>query len=123
MNASDWAALAQAIERAADDVRQNRAPPAPVSTATLADTLERVAAVLPSVILTLRAHRGVVAGADEILAALAKAGVPHAADIEAAMLALPGALEAANKYLPTIAGVLEQFRPTPSWQPGPRVER
>lgn len=98
-----WGAVLAAVRQAVDDVRENRAPPAAVPNPHgLADALERLNANLPAVITTLRTHQGEITGAADILAALAKAGVPHAADIEAALLAAPGALAAAEKWLPVI---------------------
>ena len=101
--ADTWAAILAGLKQAATDVAANRAPPvATPNPHALADALERLHANLPAVIATLRAHQGVVTGAADILAALAKAGVPHAADIEAALLAAPDALAMVEKWLPFI---------------------
>lgn len=113
-----WGDVVKAFEKALEDVRANRAPPPPISTSSLADILAHVNAALPAVIATLRAHQGVITGAAELLEALSKAGVPHAADIEAALLAAPGMLEKAEKWLPMIAGFLAATRPAPTYQPG-----
>lgn len=98
-----WSIVIAGFMKLADDIRENRAPPAPSATpGQLAGALEQLHANLPAIIGTLRAHQGVVTGAADLLAALSKAGVPHAADIEAAVLAAPGALATIDKWLPWI---------------------
>jgi hypothetical protein len=119
----DWGALVQRIE---DDIRENRAPPsASLNPAAFADALARIHASLPAWIGALRDHQGVVTGLADLLAAMSRAGVPHAADAEALVLAVPGLAATVEKWawvLPMLAGG-GPFAPAPTWQPGPRVER
>jgi hypothetical protein len=116
MTTIDWSAV---LSKIADDIKNNRAPPAPLNTGSLADTLAKINAALPAAILTLRAHQGVVTGAADLLAVLSKAGVPYADEIEAAVLSVPGALDEAEKWLPRVVWALTEFQPAPTWQPGP----
>lgn len=118
MTPEQWADLWRAIQKAVDDVRNNRAPPAAINTVSLADTLERVRASLPAVITTLRAHQGVETGVVDLLEYLAKQGVPHAHDIEAAVLAMPGVLEAAEQYLPAVLLAWQAIQPAATGIPG-----
>ncbi len=100
MTALDWGAIAQA----AADIRANKAPPtlAGIDAPNLAATFDHLQAVLPEWIAALKAHQGVLTGLGDVLAAMSKAGVPHAAEIETAVVALPGALETADRWLPWI---------------------
>lgn len=98
-----WAALLTGLKALAADVSANRAPPAATfDPGALAAGLERLNASLPAIAATLREHQGVITGVADLLAALSRAGVPHAADIEAAVLAAPDLLQEAEKWLPWI---------------------
>jgi hypothetical protein len=116
--AIDWRAIMRALPQIIEDVRDNEAPPPPVASLGLADTLEHVSAVLPSIILTLRSHQGVVTGAADLLSAMADAGVPHAAAIRDAVLATPGALDAAEAWLPRVMWAASTFAPAATGIPG-----
>lgn len=120
MTAADWGAI---LAKIADDIRNNRAPPAPLNTGSLADTLAKINAALPAAIATLRAHQGVVTGFADLLAVLSKSGVPYAGDIEAAVLSVPELLDDGERWLPRIIGVLTAFDAAPAWQPGPAPYR
>lgn len=114
MKIPDWGSLLRAIQKALDDIKANAPPPPPAASADLADVLDQINAHLPAVITALRAHQGVLAGADDLLSVLAGAGVTWAADLDAAVLAAPGALTDAQKWLPTILWALTTFAAAPT---------
>ena len=115
----DWGAVFAKITA---DVENNVAPPVGhLDPASFADVLARVHASLPAWIGALRAHQGVVTGLADLLAAMNKAGVPHAADVEALVLAIPGLAAKAESWawvLPLLAGG-GPFAPAPTYTPGP----
>lgn len=107
----DWGQLLNAARKMADDIKANKPPPPPAASADLADVLDRINASLPAVITALRAHQGVLTAADDLLQVLSHAGVTWAATADAAVLAAPGALSDAQKWLPTILWALTAIAP------------
>ena len=115
----DWGAV---IRQFIADINVNRAPPsATFDPSSIANTLSRINAALPAVIQTLRAHQGVITGVADLLAAMSRAGVPHASDIEAAVLETPGLLAEVEEWLPWVLPVLSggaSSAPAPIGIPG-----
>lgn len=99
------------VQKMVEDIKSNAPPPPPTASADLADVLDHINANLPAVITALRAHQGVLTAADDLLALLSKAGIPYAGDLDAAVLAAPGVLNDAQKWLPTILWALTTFAP------------
>ena len=111
MKIPDWGAILRTVQKMAEDLKFNTPPPPPAASADLADVLDHVNAQLPAIITALRAHQGVLTAADDLLALLNKAGIPYAGDLDAAVLAVPGAASNSQKWLPTILWALTAFQP------------
>lgn len=121
--AFDFVGFFRAVEQGIADAKANKAPPtkASLTAAGFADFLTTINASLPAAAATLRAHQGELTGVAHVLAVLAKAGVPYAADIEAALLSYPGLLEAAEKWLPVVLPFIrfgDPFAAAPNPPPG-----
>ena len=114
MKLPDWGSIINTLRKMAEDIKSNTPPPPPSASADLAEVLDHINANLPAVITVLRTHQGVLTAADDLLAVLAKAGIPYAGDLDAAVLAAPGALTDAQKWLPTILWALTTFAPAPT---------
>ena len=125
MKIPDWGAILDTLRKMADDIKSNAPPPPPAASADIADVLDHINAVLPSIVTALRAHQGVLTAADDLLAVLTKAGVTWASAADSAVLAAPGALADAQKWLPTVMWALTAFQPAAMGiqGDGPRVGR
>ena len=111
MSLFTWGALVATFRQMAVHLKSNSPPPPPAESADLADALDHIATNLPAVITALRAHQGVLTATDDLLRLLAGAGVSWASTADAAVLAAPGALTDAQKWLPTILWALTAFQP------------
>ena len=116
---SAWvAALIEALPQFFADIEGNAPPPASLAVGDLADALDKINAMLPSAILILRAHKGVITGVAHMLDVLDHAGVPHVANLRAILLAIPGAMDKAEAVLPRVLWMLKTFAPAPTGLPG-----
>ena len=121
----NWGVLLLAAQKFVEDVKENRAPPAPDSAADFPTLAVELSAALPQWQAAWTAHRGVVTGLSELLQALADNGVPYAAMARNALLTAPGAMSEAEKWLSEIEWILMRFQPaaTGIQGDGPRVGR
>lgn len=122
-----WSALLAASQKAYADYKANKPlPPAvPMTGAQAAAGLRSLQAILPGWIAALEAHPGAITAADDVLEALDAQGVIWAPEVEQAINASPGALQAVSGWLPEILMALGAFEPVPNPLPGmgPRVGR
>lgn len=107
----NWPALIAAVAQAVTDVRANRplAPQPAATGAQIAAALTAAQADIGWVAVKIAAYPGVIRGLDDVLAALD--GQPWAVEVKAAVDALPGGLAEAEKWLPTVLGMLTMFSP------------
>jgi hypothetical protein len=117
----DWPALAialiPAIGKALADVQANKplAPSTPMTGATIAAALPAIQADLASFAAKVKAYPGAITGIDDLLEAI-EPQAPWAADVKAALDALPGGLAMVEQYLPTAISMLTMFSPAPGGQ-------
>ena len=88
----NWGAIIVVAQKVADDIRLNRAPPAPGASQSPGALIAELEAILPTWQAAWRAHQGVATGAADLLQHLADSGVPYAATIRQAILSTPGAI-------------------------------
>jgi hypothetical protein len=108
----DWPAL---FLEALADVRANMPLP-PSATMTEADVKALLAAMqadLPAVVAMVKAHPGVITAVGRFLTALAASGQPWAGTLKAALDGLPGGLATAEKFMPFVSGMIDEFSPVP----------
>ena len=118
LTTANWGAIIVVAQKVADDIRLNRAPPAPGASQSPGALIAELEAILPTWQAAWKAHQGVATGAADLLQHLADNGVPYAATIRQAILSTPGALAEAEKWLPTVAWALNAFAPAPGGLPG-----
>lgn len=111
LTTANWGAIIVVAQKVADDIRLNRAPPAPGVSQSPGALIAELEAILPTWQAALKAHQGVATGAADLLLALSDNGVPYAATIRQAILSTPGAIAEAEKWLPTVAWALNAFAP------------
>ena len=107
----NWGALSLAVVKAEADIKANRAPPAPGASPDAATLVSELATILPQWQAAWKTHAGYVTGLADILAALDADGVPYAGIIRQALLSAPGAMDEAEKFLPTVEWALTMFQP------------
>ena len=108
---ANWGAIIVVAQKVADDIRLNRAPPAPGASQSPDALIAELEAILPTWQAAWKAHQGVATGAADLLQHLADNGVPYAGTIRQAILSTPGAIAEAEKWLPTVAWALNAFAP------------
>lgn len=109
----DWPALIAATAKAITDVRANKplAPAAQMTGPQIAAALTAAQSDIAWAAAKISVYPGVIAGLDDVLAALEGPSAPWAVDIKAAIDALPGGLAQAQAWLPTVLGLLGAFSP------------
>ena len=107
----NWGALFLAVVKAEADIKANRAPPAPGASPDAATLVSELATILPQWQAAWKTHAGYVTGLADILAALDADGVPYAGIVRQALLSAPGAMDEAEKFLPTVEWALTMFQP------------
>jgi hypothetical protein len=108
----NWPAL---ILEALEDIKANLPlPPAPpLSDADVTAMFAAVEANLPAIAAEFKSRPGVITATGRILDALNNSGETWAGNVKAILDAMPGGIASAEKYLPTILGMIAAFSPAP----------